>query len=403
MKPAITKKPSILEHTVIGLHDRLTLDTRMAILLSVVVPTRNERENIGPLIQRLEAALSDLPCELIFVDDSDDETPGVIRGLRSSLPVRLIERQGEERRGGLATAVVAGIERARGEYVCVLDADLQHPPEQVVTLLHQALSTGADMVVATRYGAGGHLDGLGGRGRQAASHLCKWLAQALLLDRVRSVSDPLGGFFLVRRALVHGVGLRPIGYRTAMEILARARPSKVVEVPYELSARQAGRSKASLRQGVTFLLHLLRLLREVPQAGRAWKFAFVGGLGALVNLGLLFLLSGTAGLPRGAAWFPAVEASVLHNFVWHQTFTWRDRREAGAGAWLRRATAFHLSVAGTVAINGTLFGLLSIAGAPLILAGLAGIAGSAVFNFVIGDRWVFKPLRAGSDSWEPER
>jgi dolichol-phosphate mannosyltransferase len=80
--------------------------------LSVVVPTRNERENVGPLIQRIEAALSDLPCELIFVDDSDDETPRVIRGLRSSLPVRVIERQGEERRGGLATAVVPSAKKA---------------------------------------------------------------------------------------------------------------------------------------------------------------------------------------------------------------------------------------------------------------------------------------------------
>ncbi|KKL80672.1 hypothetical protein LCGC14_2002430, partial [marine sediment metagenome] len=294
-------------------------------------------------------------------------------------------------------AVVAGFERARGEYVCLLDADLQHPPEQVVTLLHQAQRTGADMVVATRYGAGGHLDGLGGWARKAASHLCKWLAQALLLDRVRTVSDPLGGFFLVRRALVHGVALRPMGYRTAMEILARARPAKVVEVPYELSPRQAGRSKANLRQGVTFLLHLSRLLREVPQAGRAWKFAFVGGLGAVVNLGLLFLLSAAAGLPRSLVWLLAVEAAVLHNFIWHQTFTWRERKEAGARAWLRRAAAFHLSVAGTVAINGAIFALLSIAGAPLILAGAAGIAGAAAFNFVAGDRWVFRPLRAGKE------
>ena len=367
------------------------------LLLSVVVPTRNERENVGPLIQRIEAALSDLPCELIFVDDSDDETPRVIRGLRSSLPVRVIERQGEERRGGLATAVVAGIERARGEYVCVLDADLQHPPQEAVTLLRQAQRTGAGMVIATRYGAGGHLDGLGGWARKAVSRLCKWLAQALLLDQARNVSDPLSGFFLFRRSLVHGAGLRPVGYKIGLEILSRVRPSKIVEVPYEFAPRQAGQSKASLRQGVTFLLHLLRLLREVPQAGRAWKFMFVGALGMLVNLGLLLLLSTTAGLPRSLAWLLVVEAAVLHNFIWHQSFTWRDRREAGARAWLRRATTFHLSVAGTVAINGTLFGLLSIAGTPLILAGAAGIAGAAGFNFIAGDLWVFRPFRAGKE------
>lgn len=251
------------------------------------------------------------------------------------------------------------------------------------------------MVIATRYGANGHIDGLQGWRRKMLSRLCKWLAQALLLDRVRSLSDPLSGFFLVRRALVHGVTLRPLGYKIGLEILARARPAKIVEVPYEFSHRRAGQSKASLRQGVTFLLHLLRLLREVPQAGRAWKFALVGALGVLVNLTLLFLLSATAGLPRGLAWFLAVEASVLHNFIWHQTFTWRDRRGAGAGAWLKRATTFHLSVAGTVAVNGAIFGLLSIAGTPLIVAGAVGIAGAAAFNFVAGDLWVFKPLRAG--------
>jgi len=367
------------------------------LVLSVVVPTRNERETIGLLAQRLEAALSSLPCELIFVDDSDDETPQMIHSLASSLPICVIERQGEERRGGLATAVVAGIERARGEYVCVLDADSQHPPEQAVTLLHQAQRTGADMVIATRYDAGGRLDGLDGWTRKAVSRLFKWLAQALLLAQVRSVSDPLSGFFLVRRSLVHCAGLRPLGYKIGLEILSRVRPAKIVEVPYEFAPRPAGQSKASLRQGFTFLRHLLRLLREVPQAGRAWKFAFVGALGVLVNLGLLFLLSATAGLPRSLAWFLAVEAAVLHNFIWHQTFTWRERKGAGARAWLERAATFHLAVAGVVAVNGALFGLLSIAGTPLILAGVAGIAGAAVFSFIAADLWVFKRLRAGKE------
>lgn len=367
------------------------------LVLSVVLPTRNERQNVGPLIRRLEAALSGLPSELIFVDDSDDGTPQVIRGLGSSLPVRVIERQREDRRGGLATAVVAGIERARGEYVCVLDADLQHPPEQAVTLLRQAQRTGADMVIATRYGPAGRLDGLDGWTRKAVSRLFKWLAQALLLDRVRTVSDPLSGFFLVRRTLVHSAGLRPVGYKIGLEILSRVRPAKIVEVPYEFAPRQAGQSKVNARQGFILLLHLLRLLREVPQAGRGWKFAFVGALGMLVNLGLLFLLSAAAGLPRSLVWLLAVEAAVWHNFIWHYTFTWRERKEAGARAWLGRAAAFHLSVAGTVAINGAIFALLSIAGAPLILAGAAGIAGAAAFNFVAGDRWVFRPLRAGKE------
>jgi len=365
----------------------------MALLLSIVIPTKNEQENVVPLAEQIHAALRRLLYEIVFVDDSDDETPQAILGLAGSYPVRLIARRGKERSGGLAGAVVEGMKHCEGEYICVLDADLQHPPNQVPRLLTKAQESEADMVIASRYRQGGSVRGLEGWRRNAISRACKWLARILLLGAARRLSDPLSGFFLVRRGLVSSSDLRPVGYKIGLEILVRLQPRQVAEVPYEFAVRHSGRSKAGLREGILFLVHVLRLLRQVPQSGRIWKFGFVGLLGVAVNLGLLYLLGITLGLHRGLAWFLAVEGSILHNFAWHEWFTWSDRRQGGWFGLIRDAIAFHLAVAGAALINGLVFVALSLMGAPLLLAGGTGIAVGTVFNFITADRWVFRPGR----------
>ena len=134
--------------------------------VSVVVPTRNEAGNVEPLLRRLQAALSAQPAvgdiELTFVDDSDDETPAVLRRLAGQtfdgMSVVVIERTGEERQGGLAGAVTTGIRQASGDWVVVMDADLQHPPEVVPALLEAATSD-VDVVVASRHIPGGTTPG----------------------------------------------------------------------------------------------------------------------------------------------------------------------------------------------------------------------------------------------------
>ncbi|HKS70631.1 MAG TPA: glycosyltransferase, partial [Ktedonobacterales bacterium] len=179
-------------------------------LLSLVVPTRNERDNVAPLARRVATALSAVEYELIFVDDSDDETPAAIRRVMAADPcVRLLHREPRQRAGGLSSAVVAGIRQARGAFVAVLDGDLQHPPE----LLPQLLAAGqdSDVVVASRYVPGGGSGGLDGLTRQLVSRGSKLAAQALFA-RVRPCTDPMSGFFLFRREVVAGVDLRPVGF-----------------------------------------------------------------------------------------------------------------------------------------------------------------------------------------------
>ncbi|MGH3144621.1 MAG: polyprenol monophosphomannose synthase, partial [Rubrobacter sp.] len=255
------------------------------VLLTLVVPTRNEAENVPKLVRGLRESLSDLDYRVVFVDDSTDGTPGVIRDLAGDDGrVQLIRREGPERRGGLSTAVTTGMDLFSGasEYTCVMDADLQHPPEKVREMLDTARHTDADVVVASRYAPGGSHAGLSGRVRRAVSVGTKYLAQ-LVFREARKTSDPMTGFFLVKNDAISGLQFRPTGFKVLLEILVCVPELKVVEAPFDFRARNAGVSKATVRQGFDYLAHILSLFWYVPSAGRFWKFALVGTTGVVVN------------------------------------------------------------------------------------------------------------------------
>ncbi len=260
--------------------------------LSVVVPTRNEHENIWPLVEALHSALQGLRVEVIFVDDSDDDTPETIKDAARNIGSSLFHLElkhrvaGDARAGGLATAVVFGMNRARAEYVAVIDADLQHPAEQLPVLYGQAVAQDADLVIASRYIKGGSYQGLAGVGRRCISVGLKWTAKLLFPEQLLRISDPLGGFFLLRRSLLAEVSLRPIGYKILLEILLRCSWRRVLEVPYHFRTRTHGQSKANMQQGITVLQHMNRLWCEVPAAGRIWKISLLLFLNMLIALTL---------------------------------------------------------------------------------------------------------------------
>jgi glycosyltransferase involved in cell wall biosynthesis len=221
----------------------------------LVIPTFNERENIRPLLRELETALAGQSWTVLFVDDSDDETDRLIDELaRSDARIALLHRV--ENRGGLAGAVVEGLAHASGTYVCVLDADLQHPPSTIPALLAEAQKGSADLVIASRYIQGGRADGLDGFARQLISRLLRSLSKLMFPQRLGKISDPLGGFFLVRRSILEGATLRPVGYKILLEILIRCQWRNVTEIPYTFEPRLHCESKAGIRQGMQFIQHL---------------------------------------------------------------------------------------------------------------------------------------------------
>src|SRR5919107_1134888 len=319
------------------------------VLLTLVVPTRNEAENVPKLVHELRESLSDLDYRVVFVDDSTDETPEVIQGLSGHDDrIRLVRREGAERYGGLSTAVTTGIElfSSASEYTCVMDADLQHPPEKVREMLEIARRSDADVVVASRYGPGGSYAGLSGRMRRAVSVGSKYLAQ-FVFKEARKTSDPMAGFFLVKNQGISGIQFRPTGFKVLLEILVCAPELKVLEVPFDFQARHAGVSKATARQGFEYLAHILSLFWYVPSAGRLWKFLLVGASGVLVNMATLIVLAEYFDANKVIAWMFAVGLSILSNFLLNNAFTWRDiRHSSRIHFFLRGALAYPVAVMG---------------------------------------------------------
>jgi dolichol-phosphate mannosyltransferase len=230
-------------------------------ILSVVIPTRNEAANAPTLVSQLSEVLSGIACEVIFVDDSDDDTPGVIEATAAErgLTVTVVHREGEAQRGGLSTAVVEGIRTATGLYVLIMDADLQHPTEMIPQLLDEAQETEADIVIASRNVPGGSDAGLESGSRRAISWGAKWLVKVVFFRTLRRVTDPLSGFFIAKREVLVDAALRPMGFKILLDILVRADHSRVEELPLRFAARAGGSSKATLGQGRQFLSHVATL------------------------------------------------------------------------------------------------------------------------------------------------
>jgi dolichol-phosphate mannosyltransferase len=367
------------------------------VLLTVVVPTRNEADNVPKLVHELRESLSDLDYRVVFVDDSTDETPEVIQVLaEQDGRVRLVRREGAERYGGLSTAVTTGMEQFSGasEYTCVMDADLQHPPEKVREMLEIARSSDADVVVASRYGPGGSCAGLSGRMRRAVSVGSKYLAR-IVFKEARKTNDPMAGFFLIKNQAISGIQFRPTGFKVLLEILVCAPELKVLETPFEFQVRHAGVSKATVRRGFEYLTHILSLFWYVPSAGRFWKFALVGASGVLVNMVTLIVLAEYFDAHKVIAWMFAVGLSILSNFLLNNAFTWRDiRHSSRIHFFLRGVLAYPVAVMGIGANFAVWYPLVKYVSDDFpyyALFNLLGIVAGTSVNFILSSQLVFRP------------
>jgi dolichol-phosphate mannosyltransferase len=380
------------------------------VLLTLVVPTCNEAGNVPTLVRELRAALAGVDYRLVFVDDSTDETPEVIRSLgEEDGRVALIHRSDAERDGGLSTAVTTGIEAFAdaSEYTCVMDADLQHPPEKVREMLEVARRSGCDVVVASRYAPGGSYAGLPGPVRRWVSLGSKYLAQ-ILFREARKTGDPMAGFFLVRNEAISGIQLRPTGFKVLLEILVCAPELRVVEVPLNFRARTAGVSKATLHQGLEYLAHIASLFWYVPSAGRFWKFALVGASGVLVNNITLIVLAEYFHAHKVIAWMFGVGLSILSNFLLNNAITWRDVRHSSRIHFLLRgALAYPVAIIGIGANFAVYYPLLKYVSDQFpyyVLFNLLGIAAGTSVNFILSSRLVFRsPSPAQLDPSAPPK
>ena len=301
--------------------------------LSIIVPTYNEAPNVAELVRRVAAETRGIDAEIIFVDDSTDGTPDVIRDVAGSaaVPVRLIHR--DHRTGGLGGAVLEGFAAAAADACLVMDGDLQHPPEEIRDLYARFARGDVDVVIASRYAGDGTSGGLADRTRVLVSKVSTALTRAMFPVRLKDVTDPMTGFFLIDRRTVDAASLKPRGFKILLEILAR-KNLRIAEVPFHFAGRHAGESKASMRQGLHFLTQLTAL-----RFGKMSLFAVIGGLGAVANIAIVWALTGL-GVNYIVAAIIASEVTIIANFLLQERFVFQDMRGEASGVWARFAKSF---------------------------------------------------------------
>ncbi|MGW7052576.1 glycosyltransferase [Streptomyces sp. NPDC054887] len=363
--------------------------------VSVVVPTFNEAGNIRELLRRITAAVTSagLSAEIVFADDSTDHTCQVIEDAAASTPLPVVLHHRAVPSGGLGGAVVEGVARSTAPWIVVIDADLQHPPELVPELLARGRSTGAELVVASRYAAGGSRSGLAGGYRTLVSGTSTLLTKAVFPRALRGLTDPMSGFFAIRREAVDRAaaaedGLQPLGYKILLELAVRCRPSGVAEVPYAFGERHAGASKSTVREGLRFLRHLVTLRTADPRA-RVAVFGLIGLSGFVPNLALLWLLNGPGDMHYAPAEIIANQAGLLWNFVLVDSLLYRLRR----GHHRRSLRLLTFAAVG----NADLVARLPLAALFIAYGGLAPVPATAagmvvVFagRFLLVDRWLYR-------------
>lgn len=358
--------------------------------LSIVVPTYNEAPNIAELVRRVAvaAAGAGIEAEMVFVDDSTDATPDVIREVAASapVPVRLIHR--DRSVGGLGGAVMEGLAAAESDACLVMDGDLQHPPEEIPALWRRFSRGDVDLVIASRYAGGGTASGLADQTRVLVSKASTAVTRAMFPIRLKDVSDPMTGFFLVDRRAVDAAQLKPRGFKILLEILAR-RPMRVAEVPFDFADRFAGESKASVRQGLHFLTQLTAL-----RFGKMSLFAVIGGLGAIANVGIVWALT-QLDVDYIVAAVIAAEVTIVGNFLLQERFVFQDMREGATGVWTRFAKSFAFNNAEAVIRIPIVAVMVSSGHISAVVATAITLVVAFFVRFLFHSLVVYAPRKAG--------
>ncbi len=360
--------------------------------LSIIIPTYNEENNVRKIVEKITAILKTEPChyEILFMDDSQDHTPLILKQLVQEFPVvRTIHRQNKP---GLASAVVAGFQHCLVSKIIVMDADLQHPPE-LLPLLRKRLAE-ADIVIPSRFVSGGSDGGLQGI-RKAISWTARTIGR-LAIKKLHNISDCTSGFFGLNREVITNAQLDPIGWKILIEILVKGNYHSVHEIPYVFQTRNSGKSKMSLQEQGNYLRHIVRLIRSSPDDRRFYAFCAVGALGVIVNLLSLNLLLTLFHLDDLAASIQAGLIAVIHNFFWNDTFTWRERKQTVFWKRLIQLPQFTFVCGLGVMITTLIAQLLALLGCSIYSGQLVGIILASRWTFTANNRWTWSAATENS-------
>jgi len=348
--------------------------------LCVVVPCYNERGNVAELVRRLDAALGGFAWEAVFVDDdSPDGTAAEVRRIAAADPrIRCIRRIG---RRGLSSAVIEGGLSASSVYVAVIDGDLQHDETRLAEMLAILRGDAADVVVASRFAPGGDAEGLADARRLALSTAAIRLACVVLGT---SLTDPMSGFFMMKRALFEEIAPRLTGqgFKILLDMLLSAPGARVREVGAHFRPRVAGESKLSPLVLVQFAAVLLDKMCGGLIPLRFFSFALVGAFGVVVHLAVLWAVD-ALGASFVDAQSLATVCAMIANFQLNNAITYRDQRLRGGRLWRGLILFMLVCGVGAVANIGIASALYASGHAARTPAGALGAVIGVVWNYAM--------------------
>lgn len=312
--------------------------------VSIVIPTYNENGNIGILLDKIDNCLENIKYEIVVVDDnSTDGTIEIVNKLIGKYPVELIVRKDVK---GLASAVVTGFKRTKGNVIVVMDADFQHPPDRIMSLVEE-VNKGSDIVIASRHnGEFGNFNIVRSIISKGANVVAK-----ILFPKLSDVKDVQSGFFALKRDVINNVDLNPTGYKILLEILILGKYKSIKEIGYKFGDREHGDSKLGTSTIIDYVYHMASLSYRTGEINKLVKYSVVGISGIGVNMIILFFFTERLGLFYLLSSVVAYEISILTNFIINDRWTFKaiDNKSS----FLTRALYFNYAM-----ITGAILGML---------------------------------------------
>lgn len=373
------------------------------LILSVIIPTYNESQNISGMLDSVSRSLPiGLKAEIIVVDDSSPDGTGDIaseyaKSVRSSMMyVSVIRRPSKM---GLSSAILEGVRAASGEMVLVMDSDFSHPPQTVPRMIRELQNAKCDIVIASRYVSGGSISGWTIKRKLMSKGATKIAQYGLGVE----VKDPMSGFFAFKRHIINDVNFDAIGYKMLLEILVKTKGVRVKEIPYTFTNRRAGSSKVDSSVVYDYLRAVYRLYRfgassaaverrtSVRFFSKAGRFYTVGATGLLVN----YAISALIGILLPSLWYlygtvVGIAFSITSNFFLNKIWTFEDRD------FTRRKTALQFGMfAGFSSVGALLqlfivYALIEWGQVDYLRALIVGVAVASVGNFLFNKKWTFR-------------
>lgn len=362
--------------------------------LTVIIPTYREEANIRNIITAVDGVFREhsLQGEILVVDDnSPDQTIAIVNELRTTHPhVHLLVRTSDP---GLSQSVADGFLHAGSEVFVVIDADLSHPPA-LIPRMYDEIRAGSDVVIGSRYMEGGGIKKWPLK-RRVISIGATFLGRLLFPD----VTDPVSGFFAIRKSVVEGAHLKPRGYKILLEVLGKGTWERDKEIPFEFSDRETGTSKLKIKTIIEYAeqvvdITLFSFSHHQSAAWREWKkvfkFGMVGLSGIVVNLAILYLLVEYAYINKDLASPVAIEVSILNNFIWNDLWTFATEQDRRFASRWHRLVAFNLVSIGGAVINYVIFLVLTGGFAVYYMAAqFIGILVAFIWNFMVNRRFTY--------------